>query len=169
MPKTKRPPQMMSREAMVSATSTGLWRPRRRMPATPVMCPACPSSFTTMSLPTGFWLVRKMPTCIGSAPELLRGQARALGHHGDLGPSDLGLHKIGAPEGGEAAVASGHHPLAPDDLRVAHEALRHQLRVLDEVGGGVEHAGDDNLVVGQTHLAEHHPLVLMPAVGALEG
>src|SRR5499426_3592119 len=210
MPKTNRPPQMMSREAMVSATSTGLWSPRRRTPATPVMCPAsaasrarkgtswswlapslrycwpeatrsqprsrasrvmasCSSSFATMSLPTEFWLVRKMPTCIGSAPELLRGEARALGHHGDLGPGDLGLHEIGPPKGGEAAVAPGHHPLASDDLRVAHDALRHQLRVLDEVGGGVEYAGDDHLVVGQTHLAEHHPLVLMPAVGALEG
>src|SRR5215470_15798364 len=44
MPKTNRPPQMMSREAMVSATSTGLCRPRRRTPATPVMCPASAAS-----------------------------------------------------------------------------------------------------------------------------
>src|SRR5215510_3325256 len=130
---------------------------------------SCSSSFATMSLPTGFWLVRKMPTCIRSAPKLLRGEARALGHHGDLSPGDLGLHEIGAAKGGEAAVAPRDHPLAPDDLRIAHEALRHQLRMLDEVGGGVEHTGNDHLVVGQAHFAEYDPLVLVPAVGALEG
>ena len=41
--------------------------------------------------------------------------------------------------------------------------------MLDEVGRGVEHTGDDHLVVRQAHLAEHHPLVLVTRVGAFEG
>jgi len=41
--------------------------------------------------------------------------------------------------------------------------------MLDEVGRRVEHAGDDELVVGQLHLAEHDPLVLVTRIGALEG
>src|SRR5437867_3552596 len=83
-------------------------------------------------------------------PELLRRQPRALGHRLELGPGDLGLDLIDRPgERRHAAVGAGDHALAPDDLRVADDPLRHQLRVLDEVGRGVEHAGDDQTVVRQ--------------------
>src|SRR6267143_4301608 len=105
-----------------------------------------------------------------SLPQPSRGQPRAFGHRLELGPGDLGLDLVHRPrEGREAAVGARDHPLASDDLRVADEALRDQLRVLDEVGRGVEHARDDHAVVGQADLAEHDPLVLVARIGALEG
>src|SRR4030095_9302598 len=110
---------------------------------------SCSARAETMSLPTGFWFVRKMPTCMvassASAPELGGGEARPLRHRGELGPGDLGLDEVGAAEGGEAAIAARDHPLAPHHLRIAHDPLGHQLRVLDEIGGGIEHAGNDHL------------------------
>src|ERR1700752_2134739 len=103
-----------------------------------------------------------------SLPELLGRDPRALGHRLELGPGDLGLDLVHRPrEGREAAVGAGDHALASDDLRVAHEALRHQLGVLDEVGRRVEHARNDHAVVGQADLLEHGPLVLVPRVRAL--
>src|SRR6185436_20493058 len=103
-------------------------------------------------------------------PELSGREPRALGHRLELLPDDLGLdQRLRARERGEAAVAARHHPLASHHLRVANETLRDELGVLDEVGGGVEHARDDHLVVGQLDLAEHDPLVRVARVGALEG
>jgi hypothetical protein len=88
----------------------------------------------------------------------------------ELGPGDLGLHLVDRPrERHEPAVGAGDHPFAADDLGVADETLRHQLRVLDEVGRRVEHARNDHPVVGQTDLAEHDPLVLVARVRPLEG
>src|SRR5882672_4684407 len=103
-------------------------------------------------------------------PELSGGQTRALGHRLELGPRDLGLDLVdGAREGREATIGSRDHALPADDLRVPDEALRDQLRMLDEVGRRVQHARDDHPVVRQTDLAEHDPFVLVTRVRALEG
>src|SRR5207249_2344659 len=88
-------------------------------------------------------------------PELSGGQARALGHRLELCPGDFGLHLVdGAREGREATIGSRNHALPADDLRVPDEALRDQLRMLDEVGRRVQHARNDHPVVRQTDLAE---------------
>src|SRR3989441_9893310 len=95
-------------------------------------------------------------------PELSGGQTRALGHRLELGPRDLGLDLVdGAREGREATIGSRDHALPADDLRVPDEALRDQLRMLDEVGRRVQHARNDHPVVRQADLAEHDPFVLV--------
>jgi hypothetical protein len=65
----------------------------------------------------------------------------------ELGPGDLRVHGAEAREGAEAAVRAGHHPVLAEDLGEPLEALAHEVRVLDEVGGRVHHAGNEDLVV----------------------
>ena len=53
-----------------------------------------------------------------------------------------------AGEGAEPAVGSRHDAFAADEFGVADDALRDELRMLDEVAAGIEHAGDqENLVL----------------------
>src|SRR6266849_1636952 len=101
-------------------------------------------------------------------PELSGGQTRALGHRLELGPRDLGLDLVdGAREGREATIGSRDHALPADDLRVPDEALRDQLRMLDEVGRRVQHARNDHPVVrqalSQRDIAVMRPFVVSPA------
>src|SRR6202044_2982281 len=105
----------------------------------------------------------------GGGPEFAGGQVGAFGHGGELGPGDFGVDGHERGEGGEAAVGAGDHVLPADEAGVADQALGDQFRVLDVVGGGVEHAGDEDLAVGQGDVLEDLPLVLVPGVGALEG
>src|SRR5690242_6787915 len=69
-----------------------------------------------------------------SQPQLCAGQPGPLGQGLELGPDhfrvDLGGER--RPRG-EPAVRAGDHALAADQLRVLHDAVRYQLRMLDEV------------------------------------
>ena len=47
---------------------------------------------------------------------------------------------VGAPANRKAAVDAGNDMLAPHEVRIAHDALGDELRVLDEVGCRVDHA-----------------------------
>src|SRR5690606_18547058 len=68
-----------------------------------------------------------------------------------------------------AAVAAGDDVLAASDRCEALDALRDDLRVLDEVRRGVDDAGDDHLAFGQLYVLEDTPLMLVTRIGALEG
>ena len=107
-----------------------------------------------MIRPTSFPPSPNLP----AAPQLARGEAGPLRQRLELEPHDLGVHLDPAREGAEAAIDSGHHALAPDHGGVAHEALGHELRVLDEVRGGVDDARDDDLVGGEGHVLPDLPL-----------
>src|SRR5262245_41789636 len=72
---------------------------------------------------------------LASSPQLLRRQPGALGERGELHPHDLGIDLQPAGEGAEAAVDAGDDVLATDHARILHDAVRHQLGMLDEVRG----------------------------------
>jgi hypothetical protein len=51
---------------------------------------------------------------------------------------------------------------------IALDALGHEFRVLDKIGGRVNDARDDAFALRQFHLFKDIPFVLMAGVGALE-
>src|SRR3989442_5271375 len=101
-------------------------------------------------------------------PELPRGQPRALGEALHLRPHDAGIHRRLPDPSAEAAVAPRDDALASHQLRVAPDALRHQLWVLDVVRLRLDHAGDQHLALRHLHALEQRPLVTVPGVGGLE-
>ncbi len=68
----------------------------------------------------------------------------------------------------EATIGRGDHVLPPDDLRVPHNALRHQVRMLDKGGYRIDDTRDENLALGQFHLLPDLPFVRMAWVGGLD-
>src|SRR5262245_50997155 len=105
---------------------------------------------------------------VGVLPELPRRAARPLGHAGELRPGDVGIDGGLADPRAEAAIGPGADVLAAAQPRVAADALGNQVRVLDEVGRGVEHARDEDLAGGQLHPLEEPPLVRVPRIRGLE-
>src|SRR5436309_483375 len=114
--------------------------------------------------PSGHALRRRLE----ELKEFLRRAPRAFRHAGELRPDDVGNDGGLAHPRAEPAVGAGHDALASDQPRVAPDALGHEVRVLDEVGRRVEHAGDEHLVVGKLHVLEHPPLVGVPRIRRLE-
>ncbi len=53
-----------------------------------------------------------------------------------------------AHRGAETAIDAGDQPLAVDHVGVAQNALRHEPRMLDEIGRRIDDAGNEDLVVG---------------------
>ena len=68
----------------------------------------------------------------------------------------------------EAAVDAGHDVVAADEVGVALDALRDELRVLDVVRLALDDAGDQHLAFGHLDLLEQRPLVRMARIGGLE-
>src|SRR5262245_56579700 len=71
--------------------------------------------------------------------KLFRSDPGTLGQRLELRPHD---GRVNAPVERalrEAAVGARHDPVAPDELRQAHDALRYELRMLDYVGGVADH------------------------------
>src|SRR2546421_3151814 len=73
------------------------------------------------------------PTCICSLPELSRRDARAFGERRELRPYHVGIDRRLPDPGAVAAIAARHHVLSSHQLRIAADALRDQLGMLDEV------------------------------------
>ena len=87
----------------------------------------------------------------------------------ELRPDDaVGHRRLGAHRGAEAAIDAGDDALAADDVGIAPDALRHEARMLDEVGGRIDDAGDQDLVVGNVDRLEILPFMLVARIGALE-
>src|SRR5262249_47488565 len=102
-------------------------------------------------------------------PKLARGEAGAFGHGGELGPDHVGIDR-GLPDpGAVAAIAAGDDGLAPDESGIAGKALRHQLRMLDEVRFRLEHAGNEHLARRQLHALEERPFMGVARIGRFEG
>src|SRR5437660_8295910 len=94
------------------------------------------------------------------SPEGGRRQTSAFSHGVQLGPDNLRFDLIRRPgKGTKAAISPGNDVLLAHDLGIAYQPLRHQLRVLDKVGGGVQHAGDEDLLFRQLDVPEHGPFV----------
>src|SRR5205823_208755 len=86
-------------------------------------------------------------TCTGcstsSIPEALAGQFGAFGEGVELGPhhTRIDLGPVGRLRR-EAAVGASQDVLAADELRVAANALRDELRMLDKVVAVGDHTRD---------------------------
>src|SRR5262249_33563499 len=83
-----------------------------------------------------------------SLPQFLGCKPRTLREGGELHPHDLGVDLQPAGKGAEAAIDAGDDALGSHHARVLHDAVGHQLGVLDEVRGGIDDARDDDLAVG---------------------
>src|SRR5262245_28970871 len=80
-------------------------------------------------------------------PELARGETGAFAQARQLGPDDIRIDRGLADPGAVAAIAAGDHVLAPDEPRITADALRDQLRVLDEIGLRLDDPRDQHLAV----------------------
>src|SRR4051794_586172 len=98
-----------------------------------------------------------------STPKLATGQRGALRQRLQLGPGDIGMDTPA-----KATVGRGDHPLAAHDVGEAQDPLRHQLRVLDDIGGMADHTGQHQLVVRQADLLPQLPLMLMADVASFQ-
>jgi diguanylate cyclase (GGDEF)-like protein/PAS domain S-box-containing protein len=86
------------------------------------------------------------PACQNSAPELGAGDSGPVDHGAELGEDDIGVDHGGPGEGAETAVGAGDDVFAADELGIADQPLSNELRVLDVVGGGVQHTWDEYLI-----------------------
>src|SRR6187551_1563638 len=101
-------------------------------------------------------------------PELARRDSRTFGQRGHLRPDDVGIDGGLAYPRAVAAIAAGHHVLAADEICVAADALRDQLRMLDEVRLRFDDTGDQHLAFGQLDRLDQLPLVCVARIGRLK-
>src|SRR5262245_15329043 len=88
------------------------------------------------------------PARAGLPEQPPRGEIGALAHARELGPHHVLGDTAPARGGVEAAIGAGEHARGiADDLRDPLETVCHHLRMLDEIGQAVDHAGDQELVV----------------------
>src|SRR5207244_11917354 len=92
-----------------------------------------------------------------TAPELLRCDACSLGHRRELRPGDLAIPDARS----DAAVRAGDYVLLTDQVRILDQSVRHQPRMLDDVGGVANHTGHQRLASRQLDVLPDPPLVLM--------
>src|SRR5439155_15444431 len=90
-----------------------------------------------------------------SLPQFFARDARAFGHGFELGPGDLWI----ADARTEAAVGAGHDVFATDDLGVADQSVGDGLRVLDDICGLPDDAGNGHFASGQFNFLPHAPLM----------
>ena len=102
-------------------------------------------------------------------PQPCRREIRALADRRELEPDDRLDHPFAVGEGAEAAVGGRDDALAVADRRHRlGDAARDHLRMLDEIAGGLDHAGDEDHVLGERHLPERIVFVRMARVGELD-
>src|SRR5262249_48575736 len=71
--------------------------------------------------------------------------------------------------GGEAAIVRCNDAFTANHAGEALDALRYQLRMLDQADAMGDNPGNEELVVGQAHLLPELPLMLVPRIGGFEG
>ena len=77
------------------------------------------------------------------SPQLGRGKSRSFRKRAQFRPHDALVHTFGKRALREAAVGAGQHILAAHDFGKADKSLRHQFRMLDDVGGMADQAGNE--------------------------
>src|SRR5690606_23810918 len=86
----------------------------------------------------------------------------------ELRPDDLWVRTLESGALLEAAVRARDYVLAPDDVRVAHDAVRDEPRMLDRRRVVGDDARDEYLPLRQLHVLPHAPLVLVAHVRRLD-
>src|SRR6185437_1329248 len=83
---------------------------------------------------------------LSSMPQLRGCQFGAFDQRAELAVGDLGIDPASVTdESGKPAVCPSKNAFAPNDIRKLADALRHEFRMFDVVGAGVDHAGDQHL------------------------
>src|ERR1700678_4145259 len=99
-------------------------------------------------------------------PQPSRCELRAFHERRQLAVGNFRIHPTRvANECREAAIGPGNHPLAAHDVAESPYALRDEFGMLDVVGAGVDHAGDQHLVVRYFGVAPYRPLMRVAWVG----
>jgi hypothetical protein len=96
-------------------------------------------------------------------PELAAGEGGALRQRFELRPGDL---RVDAPA--ETAVRRCYDAFPADEVGEAQDPLGDELRVLDDISGVADDAGQDQLVVRQFDVLPDLPLVLVADISGLE-
>src|SRR5262245_12735827 len=78
--------------------------------------------------------------CRGAAEQLLRREATALRERLELRPHDARVNALRERALGKAAVGAAQDVLSADDAGEPHQAFRHQLGMLHDVGGMADDA-----------------------------
>src|SRR6516165_2237855 len=102
-----------------------------------------------------------------AAPKALRGDLRTFSHRVELLEGNVGIELAITSKGSKTAIAPRDDALAADNIGKAANALGDELGMFDIIRGGVEHAGDQDFVVGQFYLLPHGPFVGVARVGRL--
>src|SRR5215469_6834213 len=106
---------------------------------------------------------------LASPPEFARREPGAFGEAGEFRPHDARIDRRLADPGAIAAITAGDDVLTADKPRITADALRDQLRVLDEIGLRFNHPGYQHLAFRQFHILENPPFMCMARVGRLKG
>src|SRR6478609_7210544 len=136
--------------------------------------PLLPSRRYSIRILCNAWRERGAPfVSIGAMtasllPELARRDSRTFGQRGHFRPDDVGIDGGLAHPRAVAAIAAGHHVLAADEVSVAADPLRDQLRMLDEVRFRLDDTRNQHLAFGQLDRFEQLPLVRVARIGRLE-
>jgi len=75
--------------------------------------------------------------------------------------------RAGVRAGREAAVRARDNVLPADEVGVLHDALGHQLRMLHELGHGIDDAGHEDLALRQLDVLPDGPFVAVARVRRL--
>lgn len=70
---------------------------------------------------------------------------------------------------GESAIGARYHIFLAHNVGVIHDAVSHQLRVFDVIGGVGDNARYQHLIVGQLNVPPELPFVLVAWVGGFYG
>src|SRR3954447_25566599 len=103
-----------------------------------------------------------------TSPEFPRRNSCAFGEGLELGPHDAGMHALRKRRLGKAAIGAAHDILLTDDLGKPDDALGHQFRMFDNIGGVADDAGNQHLAGRELDRSPDHPFVLMARIGGLE-
>ena len=68
----------------------------------------------------------------------------------------------------QAAVGAGDHVLAADDFSERDNAIGDQFRMLDEIGGVADKAGDEEFSGGEFHVAPDFEFMLVADVAGFD-
>jgi hypothetical protein len=68
----------------------------------------------------------------------------------------------------KSAVGAADHAFTADQPSETHQALRHELRMLDDIGRMGDHAGNEQPPRRQLGLFPNTPLVLVARIGHLQ-
>src|ERR1700730_17337058 len=79
-------------------------------------------------------------------PKLVGRQLRALDQRLQLRPHDRWMDTLHIRTLRETAIRTGDDVLAADKRCEANDSLGNELRMLDDVGGVADHAGDQHLI-----------------------